>query len=145
MANQLTEEQLADRRKKNKKTFKIFGIVLLVILLIKFLPNEKEKSVNDNSASSAQSKEEELKQKLTPEQYRVLRENGIELAFSGKLISPDTDGFYKCAVCGNPLFKSDAKFDSGWVLTGETLTLWEHAENPPKPLTKPDEAAPTAS
>jgi len=39
----------------------------------------------------------------------------------------------------------DAGFDSGWALMGETLTLWEHAENPPKPLTKPDEAAPTAS
>ena len=37
----------------------------------------------------------------------------------------------------------DAGFDSGWALSGETLTLWEHAENPPKPLTKPDEVAPT--
>ena len=37
----------------------------------------------------------------------------------------------------------DAGFESGWVLTGETLTHWEHTENPPKPLVKPDEAAPT--
>jgi hypothetical protein len=39
----------------------------------------------------------------------------------------------------------DAGFNTGWALTGETLTLWEHAENPPKPLIKPNEVAPTAS
>ncbi|MBP9763649.1 MAG: peptide-methionine (R)-S-oxide reductase MsrB [Candidatus Pacebacteria bacterium] len=57
--------------------------------------------------------EEELKKKLSTEQYKVLREKGTEAPFSGKLIHPDEDGFYKCAVCGNPLFKDDAKFDSG--------------------------------
>ncbi len=57
--------------------------------------------------------EDEIKNKLTPEQYKVLREKGTEAPFSGKLIHPDKDGLYKCAVCGNALFKSDAKFDSG--------------------------------
>lgn len=57
--------------------------------------------------------EEELKKKLTPDQYRVLREKATEAPFSGKLISPDKDGVYKCAVCENPLFKDDAKFESG--------------------------------
>ena len=57
--------------------------------------------------------EDELKKKLTPEQYRVLREKGTEAPFSGKLSSPDENGFYKCAVCRNNLFKDDAKFDSG--------------------------------
>jgi len=42
--------------------------------------------------------DEELKQKLTPEQYHVLREKGTEPAFSGKLIHSDKDGFYRCAV-----------------------------------------------
>ena len=37
----------------------------------------------------------------------------------------------------------DAGFNSGWALQGEILILWEHTENPPKPLVKPDEAAPT--
>ena len=37
----------------------------------------------------------------------------------------------------------DAGFESGWALQGETLILWEHTENPPKPLVKPNEAAPT--
>ena len=57
--------------------------------------------------------EEEFKKKLTPKQYEVLRNKGTEAPFSGKLISPDKDGFYRCAGCGNPLFKAEAKFDSG--------------------------------
>jgi peptide-methionine (R)-S-oxide reductase len=57
--------------------------------------------------------EEELKAKLTPEEYKVLREKGTEAPFSGKLLHDDRDGMYKCKVCGNDLFKSDAKFDSG--------------------------------
>lgn len=56
--------------------------------------------------------EQEWKEKLTPEQYHVLREKGTESPFSGKL-APAEDGVYKCAACSNPLFKADAKFDSG--------------------------------
>lgn len=60
--------------------------------------------------------EEEIKAKLTPEEYTVLREKGTEAAFSGKLLHDDRDGVYVCKVCGNQLFSSDAKFDSktGW-------------------------------
>ena len=67
--------------------------------------------------------EEEFKEKLTPEQYRVLREQGTEAPFSGKLIHPDKDGFYKCAACGNPLFAAGAKFESGtgWPSFDEAL------------------------
>lgn len=67
--------------------------------------------------------EEEFKAKLTLEQYNVLRNKGTEAPFSGKLIHPDKDGFYKCAACGNPLFKSEAKFDSGtgWPSFDEAL------------------------
>ncbi|HEU0080713.1 MAG TPA: peptide-methionine (R)-S-oxide reductase MsrB [Candidatus Paceibacterota bacterium] len=57
--------------------------------------------------------EEEFKKKLTPEQYRVLRQKGTEAPFSGKLLHADVDGVYACAACGNPLFASTAKFDSG--------------------------------
>lgn len=57
--------------------------------------------------------EEEFKQKLTPEQYRVLREKGTEAPGSGTLLHEKRDGMYRCAACGNPLFASDAKFDSG--------------------------------
>lgn len=57
--------------------------------------------------------DEEWKKVLTPEQYRVMREKGTERAFTGKYWDTKTAGIYKCAACGEPLFKSDAKFDSG--------------------------------
>jgi len=56
---------------------------------------------------------DEWKEKLTPEQYRVMREKGTEAPFSGKLLHEKREGVYKCSACGNPLFSSDAKFDSG--------------------------------
>ncbi len=57
--------------------------------------------------------EEEIKKKLTPEEYAVLREKGTEAPFSGALLHEKRKGTYMCKVCGNPLFPSDAKFDSG--------------------------------
>lgn len=57
--------------------------------------------------------EAEWKNKLTPEQYAVLRQKGTEAPFTGKLLHEKRDGMYKCAACGNPLFASDTKFDSG--------------------------------
>src|SRR6266404_1269356 len=57
--------------------------------------------------------EEELKKKLTPEEYSVLREKGTEAPFSGKLLHDERSGMYTCKVCGSNLFSSDAKFDSG--------------------------------
>ncbi len=57
--------------------------------------------------------EQEWKSLLTPEQYAVLRAKGTEAPFSGKLLKEDREGMYKCVACGNPLFASDAKFDSG--------------------------------
>ncbi len=57
--------------------------------------------------------EEELKKKLTPEQYKVLREKGTEVPFSGKYATSHEEGMFACVVCGNKLFASDAKFDSG--------------------------------
>jgi peptide-methionine (R)-S-oxide reductase len=53
------------------------------------------------------------KEKLTPEQYQVLRERGTEPAFSGKLYNNHEKGMYVCAACGHELFSSDTKFDSG--------------------------------
>jgi peptide-methionine (R)-S-oxide reductase len=57
--------------------------------------------------------EEEIKKKLTPEEYAVLRQKGTEAPFTGALLNEKREGTYKCKVCGAPLFPSDAKFDSG--------------------------------
>ena len=59
------------------------------------------------------STEEEWKQKLTPAQYRILREKGTEAPGSGEYLHTDSKGTFTCTACGNPLFASDAKFDSG--------------------------------
>lgn len=57
--------------------------------------------------------DEDWQQLLTPEQYRVLREKGTEAPFSGEYVHEKADGTYACAACGNPLFDSSTKFDSG--------------------------------
>lgn len=57
--------------------------------------------------------EEEWRKILTPEQYRILREKGTERAFTGKLYHHEGKGTYKCAGCGNELFRSEHKYESG--------------------------------
>jgi peptide-methionine (R)-S-oxide reductase len=57
--------------------------------------------------------DEEWKLLLTPTQYRVLREQGTERAFSGEYWDNHEAGTYVCAGCGSELFRSDSKFDSG--------------------------------
>jgi len=56
---------------------------------------------------------EEWKNKLTSEQYRVTREAGTEMAFTGKYHNLKDKGIYHCVCCGEPLFSSETKYDSG--------------------------------
>ncbi|MEO7505914.1 MAG: peptide-methionine (R)-S-oxide reductase MsrB [Pyrinomonadaceae bacterium] len=57
--------------------------------------------------------DEEWRNELTPEQYAVAREKGTERPFTGKYNDAKEPGVYRCAACGNELFRSDEKFDSG--------------------------------
>ncbi|MDP3975962.1 MAG: peptide-methionine (R)-S-oxide reductase MsrB [bacterium] len=57
--------------------------------------------------------DEEWKKKLTPEQYRILREKGTEAPFAGEYTDTEDEGMYSCAGCGQQLFNSDTKFHSG--------------------------------
>jgi len=57
--------------------------------------------------------EEEWQKVLTPEQYAVLREKGTDAPFKGVLLHEERTGSFKCAACGQQLFVSDTKFDSG--------------------------------
>jgi len=56
---------------------------------------------------------EEWKKEMTPEQYKIMREKGTEMPFSGEYVHTKDQGMYNCAACGNQLFSSDTKFDSG--------------------------------
>jgi peptide-methionine (R)-S-oxide reductase len=58
-------------------------------------------------------KNENLRARLTPEQYRVTQQSGTEQPFTGRYYDHDASGTYRCVCCGNPLFESDTKFDSG--------------------------------
>lgn len=55
----------------------------------------------------------EWREQLTPEQYAVLRQHGTERPFTGEYVNTKTPGVYLCAACGQPLFASDTKFNSG--------------------------------
>ena len=67
----------------------------------------------DDRADRVEKTDEEWRAGLTPEQYRILRQKGTERAFSGKYWNHHGQGVYACAACGNTLFDSQAKFDSG--------------------------------
>jgi peptide-methionine (R)-S-oxide reductase len=57
--------------------------------------------------------DEEWEQQLTPDQFRVTRRKGTERPFSGEYHDSKEEGIYQCVCCGNKLFSSDTKFDSG--------------------------------
>ncbi len=57
--------------------------------------------------------DEEWRQQLTPEEYHVCRQKGTERAFTGEYWDCKERGIYQCVCCGNDLFSSDTKFDSG--------------------------------
>lgn len=80
----------------------------------------------------SKAKQDEWKEKLTKEQYHVLRKKGTEAPFTGKYWDNHEEGIYKCAACGTELFSSDTKFESGtgWpsfsdVINNENIELKE--------------------
>src|SRR3990167_3594720 len=70
-------------------------------------------SSNSNSNKRQATRNKEWREKLTPEQYKIMREGGTEAPFSGEYVHTKDKGMYKCAACGNELFSSETKFDSG--------------------------------
>lgn len=76
------------------------------------------------------SDEDDLRRKLTDEQYRVTQQGGTERAFTGRYVDHKADGSYHCIVCDSPLFSSDHKYDSGsgwpsfWLpLAGDAVSV----------------------
>lgn len=82
----------------------ILGMLLLSSLAVAEDPKTQESTMQDN---------EFWKNKLSPEQYRVTRQCGTERPFSGRYVDWKEHGIYHCSSCGQELFASDTKFDSG--------------------------------
>ena len=77
-------------------------------------PLHNQSTPNSNTMSDLKTRSnEDWKKVLTSEEYRVLREHGTERAFTGEFWDHHDHGIYTCAGCGEPLFSSETKFDSG--------------------------------
>ncbi|GAB4286906.1 MAG: hypothetical protein Kow0098_02680 [Ignavibacteriaceae bacterium] len=80
-------------------------------------PDSSDSDININNGDKMNYKvvksEEEWKKELTPEEYHILREKGTERAFTGKYYDYKGKGMYLCAACGNELFSSETKYNSG--------------------------------
>jgi len=68
---------------------------------------------NTEKAEKVVKTDDQWRSELAPEQYDVLRKGATERPFSGRFVDEKADGTYVCAACGNPLFSSQTKFDSG--------------------------------
>ena len=111
---------------KGEVVFKLFTLpMLLVFVLLLFSSpgcgtclssdrnDEYLRQEGDDMANKIVKTDEEWQQILTPEQYEIIRKKGTEPAFSGEFYDFHEEGIYKCVCCGNDLFSSESKFDSG--------------------------------
>jgi peptide-methionine (R)-S-oxide reductase len=115
-------ENSRGKKKMTTRTLMFFMIPLLVLLLCFPLACSQSSLVNDDQYPEEEGQimpdkviksDEEWQQLLTPEQYEVTRQKGTEPPFTGKYYNFKENGIYKCVCCGNDLFNSEAKFDSG--------------------------------
>lgn len=92
----------------------LFLLLVAAPLMIIWLTGASfaDPSSEENTDPMAEQREE-MREKLTPEQYYVCFEKGTEPAFSGKYYKTTTPGTYHCVACGEALFESDHKYDSG--------------------------------
>ena len=81
--------------------------------------------MTDEKTTPQPTTEQDWRQRLTPEQYRILREKGTERAYTGEYVDEKRRGTYRCAGCAAELFASDTKYDSGsgWP------SFWQPAED----------------
>lgn len=117
-------ETQGSKSKKQKELIKTWLILGLASFCVVFLgttyidsieakPEKTKPSMQEDSKDKVVKSDKEWKESLSDQQYRVTRKKGTEPAFSGKYWNNHEDGVYKCVCCGNPLFDSNTKFESG--------------------------------
>jgi peptide-methionine (R)-S-oxide reductase len=97
-----------------RQFFTVVGVALGLTPVVTWLgrPNAEMRTMSD-TPFPVEKTDSEWQAELTPEQYGVLRDHGTERAFTSQLNSEKREGTFNCAACGQPLFTSDAKYESG--------------------------------
>jgi peptide-methionine (R)-S-oxide reductase len=90
----------------------ILGFIVLTSIFGFFCEATMER-IGNPPGGRLEKSDEEWRQQLTPEQYQIARKKGTERAFTGAYWNTKTPGMYQCVCCGQPLFDSETKFDSG--------------------------------
>ncbi len=98
---------------KENLMIKILTISSAIVIGFGLLGQTKKESYKEFDMDKVEKSDQEWETCLTPEEYQILREKGTELAFTGEYYKHKEKGTYVCAGCGNDLFSSDTKYDSG--------------------------------
>jgi peptide-methionine (R)-S-oxide reductase len=103
--------------------YKVFIFIAIMQLSVLSCNSQSKNTENTKTNYPFELTDEEWKNKLTPEQYKILREKGTERAYTGKYWNHFENGQYVCAGCNTPLFSSEKKFDShcGWPSFNDEL------------------------
>ena len=97
----------------NLKYTKIALLLVAALALFMTTSNSQERKKGKKMTDKVTKSDAEWRAQLTPEQYEVTRKKGTERAFTGQYHATKDKGVYRCIGCGNELFSSDTKFDSG--------------------------------
>lgn len=96
-----------------RKVLFVLSTLIIFSCNVKSQNNTNMSDQNKKSEYEVNKSDDEWKQILTPVEFQILREKGTEYAFTGEYFDHKEKGTYVCAGCGNELFTSDSKYDSG--------------------------------
>lgn len=113
----------------------IIGVVIILLIIVPDGTGQEKPKEDKSMGIKVQKSEENWKQDLTTREYKILREKGTEPAGSGKYLHNKEKGAYECAACGNSLFSSETKYDSGSGWPSYWKPITEDAV-----ITKPDKS-----